>query len=49
MTPFLSYICTVMFLLIMLAGAAAILTVIFSIAAFIFNLFTKDEESRFEK
>lgn len=49
MTPFLSYICTIIFLLTMLAGAAAILAVIFSVAAFILNLFTKDEESRFEK
>lgn len=39
MTPFLSYICVILFMLFMMVGAAAILTVIFSAIAFIYNLF----------
>lgn len=44
MTPFLSYICIILFMLFMMVGAAAILTVIFSVIAFIYNLFSKDDK-----
>lgn len=37
-------ILTLLFLLVMMAGCAAILTVVFSVFAFIINLTTKDED-----